>query len=114
MLRYFLTNSFCGNNIALLESKFWNALEQQQNEELPKKDFYTDSIPYLCIGSALNRTTPIERSVAVSLKYGSEEKGSWFYRCSSFLGFIMSKKQEKLRSELLSEEKITNLLGFLT
>ena len=28
------------------------------------------------------------------------------------LGFIMSKKQERLRSELLSEDKITNLLGF--
>jgi hypothetical protein len=26
----------------------------------------------------------------------------------------MSKKQERLRSELLSEDKITNLLGFLT
>mgnify|MGYP001420272808 CR=1 FL=1 len=26
----------------------------------------------------------------------------------------MSKKQERLRSELLSEDRITNLLGFLT
>ena len=33
------------------------------------------------------------------LKYGSEEKGSWFYKCSILLGFIMSKKQERLRSE---------------
>ena len=48
------------------------------------------------------------------LKYGSEEKGSWFYKCSILLGFIVSKKQERLRSELLSEDKITNLLGFLT
>ena len=48
------------------------------------------------------------------LKYGSEEKGSSFYRCSSFLGFVLSKKLERLRSELLSEDKITNLLGFLT
>ena len=48
------------------------------------------------------------------LKYGSEEKSSWFYKCSILLGFIMSKKQERLRSELLSEDKITNLLGFLT
>ena len=48
------------------------------------------------------------------LKYGSEEKGSSFCKCSIFLGFLMSKKQERLRSELLSEHKITNLLGFLT
>ena len=48
------------------------------------------------------------------LKYGSEEKGSSLYRCSILLGFIMSKKQERLRSELLSEDKITNLLGFST
>ena len=48
------------------------------------------------------------------LKYGSEEKGSSLCRCSILLGFIMSKKQERLRSELLSEDKITNLLGFLT
>ena len=48
------------------------------------------------------------------LKYGSEEKGSSLYKCSSLLGFILSKKLERLRSELLSEDKITNLLGFLT
>ena len=48
------------------------------------------------------------------LKYGSEEKGSSLYRCSILLGLIMSKKQERLRSELLSEGKITNLLSFLT
>ena len=45
------------------------------------------------------------------LKYGSEEKGSSLCRCSSLLGFIMSKKQERLHSELLSEDRITNLLG---
>ena len=48
------------------------------------------------------------------LKYGYEEKGSSFCKCSNLLGFIMSKQQERLRSELLSEDKITNLLGFLT
>ena len=48
------------------------------------------------------------------LKYGSEEKGSSLCRCSILLGLFMSKKQERLRSELLSEDKITNLLGFLT
>ena len=50
----------------------------------------------------------------VALKYGSEEKGSSLYKCSPLLGFFMSKKLERLRSELLSEGKITNLLGFLT
>ena len=49
-----------------------------------------------------------------SLKYGSEEKGSSLCKCSILLGFSMSKKLERLRSELLSEDKITNLLGFLT
>ena len=48
------------------------------------------------------------------LKYGSEEKGSPLCKCSILLGFFMSKKLERLRSELLSEDKITNLLGFLT
>ena len=48
------------------------------------------------------------------LKYGSEEKGSSLRKCSILLGFFMSKKLERLRSELLSEDKITNLLGFLT
>ena len=48
------------------------------------------------------------------LKYGSDEKGSSLYKCSTLLGFFMSKKLERLRSELLSEDKITNLLGFLT
>ena len=48
------------------------------------------------------------------LKYGSEEKGSLLYKCSILLGFFMSKKLERLRSELSSEDKITNLLGFLT
>ena len=48
------------------------------------------------------------------LKYGSEEKGSSLCKCSILLGSFMSKKLERLRSELLSEDKITNLLGFLT
>ena len=48
------------------------------------------------------------------LKYSSQEKNYLFYECSPLLGFIMSKKQERLRSELLSEDKITNLLVFLT
>ena len=45
------------------------------------------------------------------LKYGSEEKDS---SLCFLLGFLCQKKQERLRSELLSEDKITNLLGFLT
>ena len=53
-------------------------------------------------------------SKAIYLKYGSEEKGSSLCRCSILLGFFMSKKLERLRAELLSEDKITNLLGFLT
>ena len=48
------------------------------------------------------------------LKYSSQERNYLFYECSPHLGFIMSKKQERLRSELLSEDKITNLLVFLT
>ena len=48
------------------------------------------------------------------LKMASQEKNYLFYECSPLLGFIMSKKQERLRSELLSEDKITNLLVFLT
>ena len=50
----------------------------------------------------------------ILLKYGSEEKGSSLCKCSILLGFFMSKKQERLRSELLSEDKITILFGFLT
>ena len=53
-------------------------------------------------------------TVFLQLKYGSEEKGSSLCKCSILLGFFMSKKQERLRSELLSEDKITNLLVFLT
>ena len=48
------------------------------------------------------------------LKYGYEEKGSSLCKCSILLGFFMSKKQERLSSEFLSEDKITNLLSFLT
>ena len=53
-------------------------------------------------------------TVCLRLKYGSEEKGSSLYKCSSLLGFFMLKKLERLRSELFSEDEITNLLGFLT
>ena len=49
-----------------------------------------------------------------TLKYSSQERNYLFYECSPHLGFIMSKKQERLHSELLSEGKITNLLVFLT
>ena len=56
----------------------------------------------------------LDMKPCMHLKYGSEEKGSSLCRCSILMGFIMSKKQERLRSELLSEDKITNLLGFLT
>ena len=56
----------------------------------------------------------IVKSMFYVLKYGSEEKGSSLCKCSILLGFFMLKKQERLRSELLSEDEITNLLGFLT
>jgi hypothetical protein len=46
------------------------------------------------------------------LKTGSEKIVCRLCRFSILLGFIMSKKQERLHSELLSEDKITNLLGF--
>ena len=59
-------------------------------------------------------TESILKLLMKSLEYASEEKGSSFCKCSIFLGFIMSKKQETLRSELLSEDKITNLLVFVT
>ena len=54
------------------------------------------------------------KQATTSLKMASQEKIYLFYECSPLLGFIMSKKQERLRSELSSEDKITNLLGFLT
>ena len=60
------------------------------------------------------KTGSIKSQTTFVLKYGSEEKGSSLCKCSILLGFFMSKKQERLRSELLSEDKITNLLGFLT
>ena len=56
----------------------------------------------------------VKNKMEYVLKYGSEEKGSSLCKCSILLGFFMSKKQERLRSELLSKDKITNLLGFLT
>ena len=62
----------------------------------------------------LKRQLSRQMFVRKLLKYGSEEKDFSLYRCSILLGFIMSKKQERLRSELLLEDKITNLLGFLT
>ena len=46
------------------------------------------------------------------LKMASQEIFYLFYECSPLLGFIMSKKQERLRSELLSEDKITNIRFF--
>ena len=75
--------------------------------------FSTDFLP-IAIKIVLVEFLPDRYVVKSVLKYGSEEKGSWLYRCSPLLGFIMSKKQERLRSELLSEDKITNLLVFLT
>ena len=45
----------------------------------------------------------------ILLKMYSEERIPSFHECLPLLGFIMSKKQERLRSELLSEDKITNL-----
>ena len=62
----------------------------------------------------LNTPPPERKKTKPRLKYGSHGKNYLFYECSPFLGFIMSKKQERLRSELLSEDKITNLLVFLT
>ena len=53
-------------------------------------------------------------TITLELKMASQEKNYLFYECLPLLGFIMSKKQERLRSELLSEDKITNLLVFLT
>ena len=47
----------------------------------------------------------------ILLKYGSEEKGSSFCKCSILLGFITYVKKTR---ELLSEDKIANLLVFLT
>jgi hypothetical protein len=35
-------------------------------------------------------------------------------RLSFLLGLVMPKKRERLHSELLSKDEITNLLGFLT
>ena len=43
------------------------------------------------------------------VKYGSEEKSSSLCKCSILLGSLMSKKLDNL-----SEDKITNILGFLT
>ena len=79
---------------------------------------WTDINLLLCTYLGGKRQTPLITSSDIAtvyiLKYGSEEKGSSLCKCSILLGFLMSKKQERLRSELLSEDKITNLLGFLT
>ena len=53
-----------------------------------------------------------DKKMILLSKYGSEEKGSALCKCSILLGFFKTKKLETLRSELLSEVKITNLLGF--
>ena len=48
------------------------------------------------------------------LKYGSQEMGSWFYRCSPLLGFIMSKKLRGLWFCLLIKVQNATSLVFLT
>ena len=68
----------------------------------------------LVIGKVIATKYYFKQCVHRLLKYGSEEKGSSLCKCSILLGFFMSKKLERLRSELLSEDKITNLLSFLT
>ena len=78
-----------------------------KNYKLPKSEIF--KILWVSYSLLMSLVKVVE-----VLKYGSEEKGSSLCRCSILLGFIMSKKQERLRSELLSEDKITNLLGFLT
>ena len=78
-----------------------------KNYKLPKSEIF--KILWVSYSLLMSLVKVVE-----VLKYGSEEKGSSLCRCSILLGFIMSKKQERLRSELLSVDKITNLLGFLT
>ena len=48
------------------------------------------------------------------LKTGSDKIIYWLGKFYFLLGFIMSKTQERLRSELWLQDKITNLLCFLT
>ena len=81
-----------------------------------KKDLISKDLISLkpTLVSSTYNNEPLMSEPFSPLKYGSEEKGSSLYKCSILLGFFMSKKLERLRSELLSEDKITNLLGFLT
>ena len=74
----------------------------------------TDSHPVVCKVQVHSSQTLKVSASRLILKYRSEEKGSSLCKCSILLGFFMSKKLERLRSELLSEDKITNLLGSLT
>ena len=87
------------------------------------KLFGCNAVLGMTIPELKTRFVPISMYTTVSdhahcagciLKMYSEETIPSFHECSPLLGFIMSKKQERLRSELLSEDKITNLLGFLT
>ena len=48
------------------------------------------------------------------LKYGSQEMGSWFYRCSPLLVFIMSKKLRGLWFCLLIKVQNATSLVFFT
>ena len=91
-------------NMAQVPSKFFSKWKKRINEIMSNISHSNSKVIYV-FGSY--------QSLEL-LKYGSEEKGSWLYKCSILLCFIMSKKHERLRSELLSEDKITNLLGFLT
>ena len=50
----------------------------------------------------------------IQLKYGSEEMGSWFYKCSILLGFIMSKNLRGLWFYLLIKVQNATSLVFLT
>ena len=70
--------------------------------------------PICCVGTQPIRKLFSDVISMVGLEYGSEEKGSSLCRCSILLGFFKSKKLERSPFELLSEDKITNLLGFLT
>ena len=65
-----------------------------KNYKLPKSEIF--KILWVSYSLLMSLVKVVE-----VLKYGSEEKGSSLCRCSILLGFIMSKKQERLRSELL-------------
>ena len=96
-------------NIAKACNNIAKILNEKKNETLGRK--HLSFFRYFC--KFLSFSLEFQKAF-LSLKYGSEEKGSSLCRCSILLGFIMSKKQERLRSDLLSENKITNLLGVLT